>query len=89
MVADQAAAPSLRPMDPEILLPDPRNRISLSDVTLAFLPGGMGIMDECDPCTAAGKMCDRRNPCSECILVGNELGCVRKRAKKAVKKEKE
>lgn len=65
------------PLDPEALLPDSRNRVSLSDATTAFLPAGMGQLDICGPCRAFGRKCDRRNPCSECILRSNELGCKR------------
>ncbi len=75
----------VRQIDPEALLPLETNRLSLSDVTLAFLPSGVGVLSVCDSCTKYNKRCDRRAPCSECILDGKPDQCTRPSKRGAAK----
>ena len=79
LVASVAMQPIL---DPDVLLPDPRHSVSLSDATVAFLPRGSGSLDMCDSCWEASLDCDRRNPCNECILAGKQMQCIRKGSRK-------
>jgi hypothetical protein len=64
-------------INPEALMPYETSRVSLSDVTLAFLPGGTGGLSVCDACLKYNKRCDRRAPCSECIVDGKPDQCTR------------
>ncbi len=64
-------------INPEALMPFETSRVSLSDVTLAFLPSGTGGLSVCDSCVRFNKRCDRRAPCSECIVDGKPDQCTR------------
>lgn len=70
-------------------MPYDATKLSLSDVTLAFLPKGIGGLSFCDLCVKYEKNCDRRAPCSECILDGKPDQCTRpnKREVNAIRKQ--
>ncbi len=73
------------------LLPYDSTKLSLSDVTLAFLPKGIGGLSVCDLCVKYCKQCDRRAPCSECIMDGKPDQCSRpnKREINAIRKQQQ